>query len=174
MNIYFQNLKKNYFYTLMVGMIISLPLFMLFDNLTDETICTEPDYSGDVNECLRITANAKEIGWVLFTFPVGMALISGLFHFFPGGKEYFLAGELLKQPKKPEVEVKNQVSFGFIMAFIMSAISVLFITIAGGVINDDQQDVYFKVAVIIPIAIFIFGYRNFNGRWFWQEEKKEN
>src|SRR3990172_9906474 len=156
MNIYFQNLKKNYFYTLMVGMIISLPLFMLFDNLTDETICTEPDYSGDVNECLRITANAKEIGWVLFTFPVGMALMSGLFHFFPG--------ELLKPQSEPKVEVKNQVSFGFIMAFIMSAISVLFITVAGGVINDDQQDVYFKVAVIIPIAIFILGYRNFNGR----------
>src|SRR3989304_6060580 len=82
MNIYFQNLKKNYFYTLMVGMIISLPLFMFFDNLTDETICTEPDYSGDVNECLRITANANEIGWVLFTFPIGMALMSGMFYFF--------------------------------------------------------------------------------------------
>jgi len=167
MNVYFQNLKKNYFYTLMVGMIISLPLFMLFDNLTDETICTEPDYNGDVNECLRITANAKEIGWVLFTFPVGMALMSGLFHFFPG--------ELLKsQSEKQKIEVKNGVSVGFIMAFIMSAISVLFITVSGGVINEDQQDVYFKVAVIIPIAIFILGYRNFNGRWFWQEEKKEN
>ena len=167
MNTYLKNLKKNYFYTIMVGMIISIPLFIFFENLTDETICTETDYSGDVNECLRITANAKEIGWVLFTFPVGMALMSGLFHFFPG--------ELLKpQSEKPKIEVKNSVSVGFIMAFIMSAISVLFITIAGGVINDNQQDVYFKVSVIIPIAIFIFGYRNFNGRWFWQEEKKEN
>src|SRR3972149_4621324 len=111
MNIYFKNLKKNYFYTLMVGMIISLPLFMFFDNLTDETICTEPDYSGDVNECLRITANANEIGWVLFTFPIGMALMSGMFHYFP--------------VIKPTEEQKGGVSFGFILAFIFSAIYVI-------------------------------------------------
>src|SRR3989337_1832699 len=106
MNTYLENLKKNYFYTIIVGMIISLPLFLVFDILSDETICTEPDYSGDLNECLRITANANEIGWVLFTFPIGMALMSGMFHYFP--------------VIKPTEEQKSGVSFGFILAFIFS------------------------------------------------------
>jgi len=160
MNTYLENLKKNYFYTIIVGMIISLPLFLVFDILSDETICTEPDYSGDLNECLRITANANEIGWVLFTFPIGMALMSGMFHYFP--------------VIKPTEEQKGGVSFGFLLAFIFSAISVLFITVASGVVKEEHIDIYSRVSVIIPIAIFIIGYRNINGRWFWQEEKKEN
>src|SRR3989337_3858702 len=160
MNTYLENLKKNYFYTIIVGMIISLPLLLVFDILSDETICTEPDYSGDLNECLRITANANEIGWVLFTFPIGMALMSGMFHYFP--------------VIKPTEEQKGRVSFGFILAFIFSAISVLFITVASGVVKEEHIDIYSRVSVIIPIAIFIIGYRNINGRWFWQEEKKEN
>jgi len=32
----------------MVGMIISMPMFMFFDNISDETVCNEPDYNVDV------------------------------------------------------------------------------------------------------------------------------
>lgn len=100
--------------------------------------------------------------------------LAGFFHVFPKGESI---DDLVKKPIEKPIELpkeeKGGVAIGTIMAFVMSAISVLFITISTEVVSDKDIELYTKIAVIIPIAIFILAYRKFNERWFWQEEKKK-
>lgn len=156
MRSYIQNLKRNAIYTVIVGMIISLPMIMFYDNLTDESICHEKDYKGDIEKCIKLTENGKKYGWLFFLFPIGMALMSGLFHFFPEVKAEV-------KDKKPLPE--------FVLPFILSAIAMLFVMVATDLISEENIQNYSQLAPIIPVAIFVCSYRSVNGHWFWQEKK---
>lgn len=161
MSVNLTQLKKNWFYSIMVAMIITLPLTMMYSYMVDPRICDEQDYEGDRELCHTNTTKFQQYGWVLFMFPIGMGIASGLFHDFPETKTE-TKSEVKKETPKGAIK--------WVVPFVMSGIGIMLAVIIGDAMSDEVYEQYQYVINAIPVVIFFLAFKWFNKHWFWEDE----